>query len=558
MNRGQDLSVQSAPEAVTMSRTPSTFAVADDHFGGSNCTMLGTDWYSSSTSNYALNSTAQDPRSYTAGLQHLPQLAEVDVDVYDPSDYLSTLPDQTAFTSLQNDVLYSQYYGNGDKSLSPSTPELCSDSNSTGQLSRQSSIAAPSLNNAFDLVRIKSDVSFCNSDFGAGLSPTTYASSEKANGSPIALTESQQSHLLSYCDFMGEQADDASPQFPSAVVTQPSFLSHDSFEEMDRSLSEESSISHSSNDSRVHRRHQEQIAQGARPIAPKSDKDAVASLQQQSDPQMLRIESQDGTTRDVAMIKKAPYVRPQHPKIKCKHCNEYPEGFRGEHELRRHTERVHATMRKVWITVDMSPDKKLLSNCKACRNGKRYHVYYNAAAHLRRAHFNPRKRGRKCKGDEKRGGKAGGNWPAMDWLKQQGWLREVEELVPEEADDKSSRADDDDGCCVPEQVLCTPPLIDPSPGNLQESDAVGTAAYFDLQAASNDSFGDFNAIQFDPLLASTQRDNVSIPPNNCSMVDMPMFYNPENTDFALNTTVSPYWDGQQCRNDGSFNGSFTI
>lgn len=55
-------------------------------------------------------------------------------------------------------------------------------------------------------------------------------------------------------------------------------------------------------------------------------------------------------------------------------------------------------------------------------------MYYNAAAHLRRAHFCPRKRGRKARGEEResRAGKAGGDWPPIEWLKANGWLKEVE------------------------------------------------------------------------------------------------------------------------------------
>jgi hypothetical protein len=55
-------------------------------------------------------------------------------------------------------------------------------------------------------------------------------------------------------------------------------------------------------------------------------------------------------------------------------------------------------------------------------------VYYNAAAHLRRAHFCPRKRGRKARGEEResRAGKAGGDWPPIEWLKANGWLQEIE------------------------------------------------------------------------------------------------------------------------------------
>lgn len=71
---------------------------------------------------------------------------------------------------------------------------------------------------------------------------------------------------------------------------------------------------------------------------------------------------------------------------------------------------------------------KPLGICKQCKQQKQYNVYYNAAAHLRRAHFCPRKRGRKAKGEEResRAGKAGGDWPPIDWLKANGWLKEIE------------------------------------------------------------------------------------------------------------------------------------
>lgn len=108
-------------------------------------------------------------------------------------------------------------------------------------------------------------------------------------------------------------------------------------------------------------------------------------------------------------------------------------GFRGEHELRRHWDREHAQSRKVWICLqpeaqtDWWPAKPL-GICKQCKQQKQYNVYYNAAAHLRRAHFCPRKRGRKAKGEEResRAGKAGGDWPSIDWLKANGWLKEIE------------------------------------------------------------------------------------------------------------------------------------
>lgn len=120
-------------------------------------------------------------------------------------------------------------------------------------------------------------------------------------------------------------------------------------------------------------------------------------------------------------------------RLKCPICNDYPDGFRSEHELRRHTNRVHKKIRKVWVTVDTSPDKSFLANCKACQTGKRYNECYNAASHLRRMHFHPHKRGerRMSATDAKKGDLD----PPMEVLKAN-WLREVQEVVGEEGDEQ--------------------------------------------------------------------------------------------------------------------------
>lgn len=190
----------------------------------------------------------------------------------------------------------------------------------------------------------------------------------------------------------------------------------------------ESTASHQS---RVHRRSLTEVNQSTRPIAPKVNGAALSSMGASlagHDP--ARIESDEGTSKVTVPIPKAPYVRPSHDKVKCPQCDEHPNGFRGDHELRRHTERKHTAVRKYYTCKDISPDKKFLASCKACAGGRRYNAYYNATAHLRRAHFNPNMKGRKgkIKPEERRGGKGGGKQPSMEVLKE--WLEYHEERVP--------------------------------------------------------------------------------------------------------------------------------
>lgn len=443
--------MQSSPAAVSMSRTQSTgstglgnelfttttgYGSAPRHASASIANwQFGSDEPFSSYT-WGLNAGSRCDRTFYQSLSQLPE-----VEVFDPSDYIATLVDicdeppamsnaiaTTGITSsatqdyhkISVPTLPAQCGSSSSVNIlaslnTPTTGELTDASTLTSEMSRQNSIDDASFTGAFDMLRVRSNLSSFSSDFTYTTDPVlSMPPSIKLEGM-MGLSSSPSTDCVAVIG-----SDGCPPQFSS----RPAYAPINSVEDMKRSNSCQSSRSTASTQSRPSRRRQEQLARGARPIAPRaSAPDAAVTIRQASDHKMVRIKSKDGTTKDVAAIAKAPYVRPVHHKLPCPHCNDNPEGFRGEHELRRHKDRVHARVRRMWVTVDASPNKTFLANCRACRNGKKYGAYYNAAAHLRRAHFNPRKRGRRCKGDEKRGGKAGGDHPPMDELKQN-WMKE--------------------------------------------------------------------------------------------------------------------------------------
>jgi hypothetical protein len=231
-------------------------------------------------------------------------------------------------------------------------------------------------------------------------------------------------------------SDVSFPSFPQTNSVPQSFISGGV--DMLPSPSQESNVSNSSSDSsqpRHMRRVQKQNLQSKRPLAPKTQSNKQVPTTPPTT--FVEIMAEDGTSQKKAQIPRASKAQKETIKVFCHFCNDHKDGFKGDHELRRHINRLHKNVREVFICKDISPDGTFLSNCKHCRNMKTYGASYNAAAHLRRVHFNPATtpKGGRGKVSQGRGGSGGGDQPPMNVLKDwmfSTWEANVNGLVVEE------------------------------------------------------------------------------------------------------------------------------
>ena len=396
---------------------------------------------------YSHNLTATSPlklRRTNSGQKHLPYASGVTV--YNPEDYIRqaeagdnsktySLPvTQGRKPSLALSHIsvspnlassLSNHYQPSVYSSTPTSAGLTDATSLSHGMSRQSSISG-SLCGGIKMMRIRSQTSEM-SDFSPHASGEQSPQHAKILPDNPDVTHYLGSQLIDYTHSPVQEAYNPSGSFFSDASTQ--LLRPTRTGEETKMARAKSADLNSSSASRIRRR-KEQLAHSERRIAPKlSDEVMGFSQLSSSNHPMVRVKSADGKLTEKFQISKTAYTRPPRAKVRCTQCNEHPEGFRGEHELRRHMDRSHTSVRKVWVCVDGSPDKTMLSRCKACCGRKQYGAYYNAAAHLRRVHFNPKEKGRKVRGTSERAGKGGGDWPPMEELKRD-WIREVEEKVP--------------------------------------------------------------------------------------------------------------------------------
>jgi hypothetical protein len=424
-------------------------------------------------------------------------------DLPDPSDFIFKLGSSTPTLSVSPSTpifsnTLSIYQLPGASFNGPPTPTSDSLTTATTLMSRQNSVMTINepLLESMQMMKCNSSTSY-SQNFNQDQTfydqvPSHFPSSSRRS------SNEEQNQLLA-----GAGGASHESQFPPSFPFTPSGLSG---EKMEKSQSNESTSSFSSNaSSRSKQRLQAQInLAAARPLMPKGGEDTLMSRDNSSQ-SMNRLDSKDGSSDKVAIPSKNTYQRPKHDRVYCKQCDSHQEGFRGEHELRRHVDREHKTLVKKWVCEEpkdghQHPKPVLaLSRCKAChQQKKKYGAYYNAAAHLRRAHFKPKKPQRtksnaKVDDGEKRGGKGGGDWPPMSELKY--WMKEVEEQVTDCAlteeelaqEDAANASDDENIDNTFEDALYSQPtsssgttfdhsFADPSPIHLYPT-AINTNIY---------------------------------------------------------------------------------
>lgn len=409
-----------------MQRNHSVFP-SSGNFGGGPKNVSENKISSIRGQEFSLSQPLKRRRTNTGQRQSMPAVSECPImEEFNPSEYAQNNgwgSDSTITTMQSSPTTIQQPYStfafpdatSFDYTYTNLTPSESSEASPvfSASMSRHSSGMTTSVAGAFDMLRIQSDQSVIQSPQDSA----SYSSSWPNTMGAYALANSatQYDQIQSVPSKLVMSSTKVS-QYPSTDISS----SYIKKEDMVRSMSIP-------------------IRQPSVLLAPKiTSAHAQNSTLSSSYPPMISI---DGKQK--CHISRSISRRPSVKKLHCFECDKHPEGFRGEHELRRHAVRAHPKKtRKIWVCFDASDNKMFLSKCKACRTGKTYNAYYNAAAHLRRVHFNPKEPGPKIKGIAPRAGNGGGDQPPMAFLKTK-WIQEID-LSVNSASNWNKNDDEDD------------------------------------------------------------------------------------------------------------------
>ena len=401
MTRSEGPSIQRSRAPLPRSPSDGPYSTTSNH---DRRTLPVSAWQNDADGNYTSSPALPPGRKRRRVPRH------VDAISYLPEEFCSIFSDPSAIPPVHHQLLANNTPANHcqthlsvntdamiDRSLSfdgPSTPStpataLTETSTLSSQMSRNGSIASYNsvsnlLTQGVDMLRVNSQFSFTEEDNKTAFDLSTDFNQEEFI--PDLALCYHQSDPKFFVPQTHDQEASAPSSFnfssnsPNEFSSHLSASSHSTLVMKRLSSTQNSESDSSTSQSRSSRRHQEQLRQGNTPIAPKVN----ASEKLSPTTRMVRVTSEDGSVQMKAEIsRKAPYQRPQHPKLFCDFCADHPNGFRGDHELQRHIARAHPSVsgvRKVWICVDVNGDGSWLEGCKACRMRRQYGTNYNAAA----------------------------------------------------------------------------------------------------------------------------------------------------------------------------------
>jgi hypothetical protein len=248
------------------------------------------------------------------------------------------------------------------------------------------------LSSAFDQLQFSPDSSF----FGMGAGVDSSHVSPQLNKAPVSLSMSQPNY--------------------SSVINRSSLPHHNTVLSEDVPMTRTFSTESQRSRERLRLRMGEVIEAQNKPIIPKP----------------VKTSGQDPATPARKTPKRAKN------KEQCDICGDI---LSGKHEVDRHR-RSHDEFQDAYIISDDHTDDKLfIGECHACRGDHKYKAEYNAAAHLRRIHYQTTA----AKKDGKKGGVAAGDDPHIDVCRQ--YIRKIRvhksEFKARKRTNKSNSADID-------------------------------------------------------------------------------------------------------------------